>query len=210
MIFQSPLSCADERSKVTHRVTRWVLQRLAIDRMSISATARALGVSWHLVNAIGSTAVETVVYCDTQHLEGIRVVGVDEHKWKHTHRTDQPSDVVTVLVDLTPIVDDTGPARLVDMRAGRSSAVLSTWLDKPPAITRDGVEVVTMDDFTGYATAVQQRLPDATTVMDHFYVVHLAAQKLTVCRQRIQQQTAGRRDRSLNPLYRDRKAPLSR
>lgn len=35
-IFQASLACADDRSKLTHRVTRWVLQRLAIDWMSVS------------------------------------------------------------------------------------------------------------------------------------------------------------------------------
>ena len=44
-IFRASLSCADDRSKVTHRVVRWILQRLAIDRMSVAATAKALGIS---------------------------------------------------------------------------------------------------------------------------------------------------------------------
>lgn len=43
-IFQTSLSCTDDGAKLTHRVTRWILQRLAVDRMSIAATAKALGV----------------------------------------------------------------------------------------------------------------------------------------------------------------------
>lgn len=46
--------------------------------------------------------------------------------------------------------------------------------------------------------------------MDPFHVVHLAAGKLTTCRQRIQQNTTGRRGRSKDPLYRNRKALLTR
>ena len=49
-IFQALLACADDGAKLTHRVIRWILQRLAIDRMSVSATAKALGVGWDLVN----------------------------------------------------------------------------------------------------------------------------------------------------------------
>ena len=30
-IFQESLTCADDGAKLTHRVTRWILQRLAID-----------------------------------------------------------------------------------------------------------------------------------------------------------------------------------
>src|SRR3546814_5991604 len=37
--------------------------------------------------------------------------------------------------------------------------------------------------------------------MDPFHVVHLAADKLTVCRQRIQQATTGHRGRGGDPLY---------
>lgn len=46
---------------------------------------------------------------------------------KHTRRPGEPSSMVTVLVDLTPVVDGTRPARLIDMRAGRSAEVLRTW-----------------------------------------------------------------------------------
>ncbi|WP_411708710.1 transposase [Corynebacterium sp. LaCa116] len=34
-----------------------------------------------------------------------------------------------------------------------------------------------MDGFTGYATAVEEQLPQANKVMDPFHVMHLAADK---------------------------------
>lgn len=37
-----------------------------------------------------------------------------------------------------------------------------------------------MDGFTGYATAVEEQLPQADKVMDPFHVVHLAADKLAL------------------------------
>ena len=45
-----------------------------------------------------------------------------------------------------------------------------------------------MDGFAGYHTATTNALPDAVPVMDPFHVVQLAGQKLTACRQRLQQQ----------------------
>lgn len=117
---------------------------------------------------------------------------------------------MTVLVDLTAVVDGTGPARLVDMRPGRSADVLKRWLNELPAHVQARIDVVTMDGFTGYATAVDQALPAAQKVMDPFHVVHLAAGKLTGCRQRIQQLTTGRRGQSRDPLYRNRKALLTK
>ena len=67
---------------------------------------------------------------------------------------------------------------------------------------RESVQVVTMDGFAGYATAVDHALPAATKVMDPFHVVHLAADKLTVCRQRLQRMTTGRRGKKNDPCIR--------
>ena len=61
-IFQASLACADDGAKLTHRVTRWILQRLAIDRMSVSATAKALGLGWELVNQVAVDACRKLVY----------------------------------------------------------------------------------------------------------------------------------------------------
>ena len=209
-IFQASLACADDRSKLTHRVTRWVLQRLAIDRMSVAATATALGVGWELVNQVALDACRQLVYGDPHYLDGVRILGVDEHVWKHTRKPGQPSNLVTILVDLTPLVDGRGPARLLDLRPGRSAEVLRTWLQERDPSFREQVQVVTMDGFTGYATAVDQVLPDATKVMDPFHVVHLAADKLTSCRQRLQRETTGRRGRKDDPLYKYRRTLLTR
>ena len=46
--------------------------------------------------------------------------------------------------------------------------------------------------------------------MNPFHVVHLAAEKLTWCRQRLQRETTGRRGRKDNPLYKHRRALLTR
>ncbi|GAB3649225.1 ISL3-like element IS31831 family transposase [Corynebacterium nasicanis] len=209
-IFQVSLACADDGSKLTHRVTRWVLQRLAIDRMSVAATATALGVGWELVNQVALDACRQLVYDDASHLDGVRILGVDEHVWKHTRKPGQPSNLVTILVDLTPLVDGRGSARLLDIRPGRSADVLRTWLTERDPGFREQVQVVTMDGFTGYASAVDQVLPQATKVMDPFHVVHLAADKLTGCRQRLQRETTGRRGRKDDPLYKHRRTLLTR
>jgi len=75
---------------------------------------------------------------------------------------------------------------------------------------RESVQVVTMDGFAGYATAVDHALPAATKVMDPFHVVHLAAEKLTGCRQRLQRETTGRRGRKDDPLYKHRRSLMTR
>ena len=67
--------------------------------------------------------------------------------WRHTRRGDK---YVTVITDLTPVRDGTGPARLLDMVEGRSKKVFKTWLEDRPAAWKDKIEVVAMDGFTGF------------------------------------------------------------
>lgn len=98
-IFRAGLACADDRSKVTHRVVRWILQRLAIDRMSIAATAKALGIGWQLTCDLALDRARDLV-ADPDHLAGVRIIGVDEHKWAHDRRA-AGGGFVTVIVDMT-------------------------------------------------------------------------------------------------------------
>ena len=58
------------------------------------------------------------------------MIGVDEHVWRHTRRGDK---YVTVIIDLTPVRDHTGPARLLDMVEGRSKQAFQRWLADRPA-----------------------------------------------------------------------------
>jgi transposase len=191
---------AAPRSSTTRRCARYVLRRLMIDRTTVSAIAAELGVSWHTVSTIAMHATAGLIAAaGPDRLAGVRVIGVDEHRWAPRRRgTD---GFVTLIIDLTPTRDRSGPARLVDIVAGRSAAALSTWLATQPPAFRGQLEVVAMDGFAGYKTAATEVLPEATTVMDPFHVVALAGAKLDLIRQRIQQQTCGHRGRTGDPLY---------
>ena len=125
--------------------------------------------SWNTANDAVLAEGRRVLIDDPTRFDGVQVIGVDEHVWRHTRRGDK---YVTVIIDLTPVRDGTGPARLLDMVEGRSKQVFKTWLaaaDQPAF--RDGIEVVAMDGFTGFKTATTEELPDAVAVMDPFHVV---------------------------------------
>ena len=139
---------------------------------------------------------------DPDRFEGVRVIGVDEHVWRHTPHQDR---YVTVILDLTPVRDRRGPSRLLDMVPGRSKRVFKTWLASQPDTWRENIEIVAMDGFTGFKSAAAEELPDARAVMDPFHVVHLAGNALDECRRRIQQELHHRRGRSTDPLYKARK-----
>ncbi|MDZ4268975.1 MAG: ISL3 family transposase [Mycobacterium sp.] len=184
----------------TRRCARYICRRLMIDRATVAAVARELGLSWDTVNTIAMDATKAIVATDTTRLDGVRVLGVDEHRWSHTRRHGEDG-YVTVIIDLTPVLDGTGRARLLDLVPGRSAAALKTWLADQSSAFRDQVEVVAMDGFTGYKSAAADQVPEATPVMDPFHVVALAGDKLDLCRQRIQQLTCGHRGRTGDPLY---------
>jgi transposase len=209
-IFRAGLPrAAGRKQSVTRRVTRWILQRMAIDNMSVKACARALGIGWDKTNDLAVAACRHLAYGDPNRLKHVRVLGVDEHKWKHV-RGDGSPGFVTVICDLTGVVNGTGPARLLDMVPGRSADALGDWLADRDQNFRDTVKITTMDGFTGYATAAEKHLAHARTVMDPFHVVHLAAGKLDDCRRRVQNDTLGHRGRKGDPLYGIRRTMLTR
>ena len=195
-------AAAAQRAKLSRRGMRWALEALVLDHLTVSRVAAGLGVSWHTANDAVLAEGRRVLIDDPGRFDGVRVLGVDEHVWRHTRRGDK---YVTVIIDLTPVREKTGPSRLLDMVEGRSKAVFKTWLADRPQGWRDGVEVVAMDGFTGFKTASSEELPDAVTVMDPFHVVRLAGDALDECRRRIQRDALGRRGRKDDPLYKARR-----
>ncbi|MDN4505015.1 transposase [Dietzia kunjamensis] len=103
---------------------------------------------------------------------------------------------MTVLVDLPPLVASTDAARLLDTVQGRSAKPMTNWVEAGEQPFRVRIKVVTMDRFAGFHSAAAKAGPAARTVTDPFHFVNLAADELTVCRQRVQQTTAEHRGRS--------------
>ena len=199
---QDTSTLAEPRARLTRAAVDWGLRALGLESMSISRVATALGVTWHTANSAILARAEQTIVNDPDRFEGARVIGVDEHAWRHTRKGDR---YVTVVIDLTPVRDGTGPARLLDMVEGRSKKAFKDWLAERDQGWRERVEVVAMDGFTGFRSAAAEELPAARAVMDPFHVVSLAAGKVDECRRRIQRQITGRRGRSGDPLYRARR-----
>jgi transposase len=192
---------APPRAKLSRVALRWALEALVVGHLSVARVAAALGVSWNTANDAVLAEGRRVLIDDPARFDGVTVVGVDEHAWRHTRRGDK---FVTVIIDLTAVRAGTGPARLLDMVEGRSKQAFKTWLAQRPQAWRDSVQVVAMDGFTGFKTATTEELPDAVAVMDPFHVVRLAGDALDRCRRRVQNDLHGQRGRKNDPLYRAR------
>ena len=199
---QDTTAAAEPRAKISRGGLRWALLALVVQHLTIARVAEALAVAWDTANDAVLAEGRRVLIGDPARFEGVKVVGVDEHVWRHTRKGEK---YVTVITDLTPIRDDTGPARLLDMVEGRSKAAFKTWLAERPQAWRDAVEVVAMDGFTGFKTAAAEELPCAVAVMDPFHVVRLAGDALDSCRRRVQQDLHGHRGLKNDPLYRARR-----
>lgn len=193
---------AEPRAKLSRRGLRWALEGIVCQHLTVARVAEGLGVAWNTANDAVLAEGKRVLVDDPGRFDGVQVIGVDEHVWRHTRRGDK---YVTVIIDLTPVRDRTGPARLLDMVEGRSKQAFKTWLAARPDAWRASLEVVAMDGFTGFKTATTEELPEATAVMDPFHVVHLAADALDRCRRRVQQDLHGHRGRADDPLYRARR-----
>src|SRR5699024_5518129 len=160
----------------------------------VSVIAAKLAVSWHTANSAILAAGHRLLIDDPTRFDGVSVIGVDEHGWLDTRRGDR---CVTVIIDLTPISQEVGPARLLDMVPGRARQVFKQWLKARPKDWREGIDVVAMDGFSGFKTASAEELPDAVEVMDPFHVVKLAGDALDEVRRRVQQETTGQDRKSV-------------
>ena len=178
-----------------------------VHHLTVARIAQALAVSWNTANTAVLGEGQRALINDPARFEGVRVIGVDEHVWRHTPYGDK---YATVILDLTPIRDRSGPSRLLDMVPGRSKKVFKTWLASQPSIWRESIEIVAMDGFTGFKSAAAEELPGARAVMDPFHVVRLAGDALDECRRRIQQQLHHRRGRATDPLYKARRMSHTR
>ncbi len=144
--------------------------------LTVARVAEGLGVSWNTANSSVLAEGRRVLIADPGRFDGVKVIGVDEHVWRHTRRGDK---YVTVIIDLTPVRAGTGPARLLDMVEGRSKQVFKQWLAERDQTWRQGIDIVAMDGFTGFKTTTTEELPDAVAVMDPFHVVRLAGDAWT-------------------------------
>ena len=197
---QDTSRAAEPRAKLSRRGLRWALEGIVCQHLTVARVAEGLGVAWNTANDAVLAEGRGVLINDPDRFDGVTVIGVDEHVWRHTRRGDT---YVTVIIDLTSIRDGSGPSRLLDMVQGRSKQVFKAWLAERDQPWRDAVEVVAMDGFTGYKTATSEELLDAVAVMDPFHVVRLAGDALDRCRcrRRVQQDRHGHRGRTGNPLY---------
>jgi len=191
---------APPRALLSVRARWWAVGQLRREHASVAGLARQLGVSWRTLWAAVAPLLADMA-ADESRYEGVQSLGVDEHVWHHVDPRRRGPKELTGMVDLSRDQDGHVRARLLDLVPGRSGRVYADWLDARGKDFRAGVAVATLDPFHGYKNAIDDRLADATAVVDAFHVVKLGTAAVDDVRRRVQQETTGHRGRSGDPLY---------
>ena len=125
---QDMSQAADPRAKLSRAAVRWALTGLVVHHLTVARVAQALGVSWNTANTAVLAEGERSLINDPARCEGVRVIGVDEHVWRHTPYGDK---YVTVILDLTPIRERSGPCRALGYDPGPLQAGLQNLASLP-------------------------------------------------------------------------------
>jgi hypothetical protein len=68
---------------------RWALEGIVCQHLTVARVAEGLGVSWNTANAAVLAEGGRVLIDDPHRFDGVTVIGVDEHVWRHTRRGDK-------------------------------------------------------------------------------------------------------------------------
>jgi transposase len=187
------------RACLTERARAWAFEQVGARDGAVSRIASALGVGWATIMRIVTTCGELIID-DPARLDAPTAIGVDETAFLRA-TGQHPTRYTTGIADLTP----GRPARLLDVVDGRSGVVLAAWLGERDDKWKTQIATASPDPFRGYATALNQQLPQTVRVLDPFHVTKLGLTALDQVRRRVQQDLYGHRGHRGDPLYRIRR-----
>ena len=193
------------RARVTGRLRRAAARAVGCGQ-AVSSAVAAFGISWPTVH--DAFAVHADALLETP--GPVRVLGIDETRRGRPAWTQDPESGKWRLSERfeTNFVDLAGTQGLLGQTAGRTTKTVTGWLDALGADWKAQVAIVAMDPCATYRRAVQQALPHAVIVADHFHVVRLANQALTEVRQRVTRTSTGRRGLKNDPVWANRRRLL--
>jgi transposase len=191
-------------ARVTGRLRRHVATRIG-EGLPVSVAGDGL-LGWPAAHA----AFVAAVVEQLPEPAPVTVLGIDETRrgrprWTREGPTGAWSKLETFE---TNFVDLVGTQGLLGQASGRTRANVIAWLDERGQAFKDAVTVVAMDPCATYRAAVAQALPRALIVADHFHLVRLANQAVTDVRRRVTWDTHGRRGRSADPEWAQRRRLL--
>ena len=194
------------RARCTTRLKDAALEAVAWAGRAVLEVAACLGVAWWTVQAVINTAATAMADPDSL---PVRHLGIDEHRYRRVRFFRDPDTAKWCRYEpwMTTLVDaDTGS--VLGVVDGRGSAGVKAWLDARSSAWRNGVQVVAIDPSAAFRKAITDALPHAAVSVDHFHLVQLANQMLTMVRQRVSRDLKGRRGRAIDSSWANRRLLL--
>ena len=175
LVRQIDSGLAGPKRTYTHAFERYVLELSRY--MTIQDIGRHLGVSWDIVKDIQKRHLRKH-YAQPQ-LTQVRQIAIDEICIGRGYR------FLTLVLDL-----ETGAILFVG--EGKKAESLRPFWRRLRA-ARANVEAVAIDMSPAYLSAVEENLPAATVVFDHFHIIKLMNEKLTALRRDLHREAVDKR-----------------
>jgi transposase len=194
------------RAQSTRRLRDALVSAVIGSGRAASEAASSFGVSWWLVQRALDSAALALPDVDAL---APRVLGIDEHRYRSVRFFRDPATKAWKRYEpwMTTIVDlDSG--QVLGIVDGRDSEGVGDWLFARPLEWRLGVQVVAIDPSAAFRKALRMWLPRTAVSVDAFHLVKLGNDMLTEVRQRLTQQVHGRRGRSIDPVWANRRLLL--
>ena len=86
---QDITAAAEPRAKLSRRGLRWALEGIVCQHLTVARVAEGLGVAWDTANNAVLAEGKRVLIDDEHRFDGVKVLGVDEHVWRHTRHGDK-------------------------------------------------------------------------------------------------------------------------
>ena len=169
---QVAIAFADPRRRYTHAFERYSLE--LSQHMTIQDVARHLGVSWDTIKDIQKR--DLVQHFAKPKLKHVQRIAIDEISVGKGHR------YLTVVLDL-----DSGA--VVFVGDGKGTDALEPFWKRLKA-SHAKIKAVATDMGLPYIAAVQEHLPQAVHVFDHFHVIKLFNEKLSDLRRELHREAA--------------------
>jgi transposase len=170
VIRQVKISFAEQRRTYTHAFKRYVLD--ISQYMTISDVARHLKVGWDLIKDIQKRYLSN--HFSRPKLNKLRLLAIDEISIGRNHR------YLTVVLDLRS-------GAVVFVGDGKGSDALKPFWRRL-AKFKSNIKAVAIDMSPAYISAIQENLPDAAIVFDHFHIVKMFNDKLSDLRRTLQRE----------------------
>ena len=194
------------RARSTRRLRDALVSAVIASGRAAAEAAAAFGVSWWLVQRALDCAGLDLPDVDAM---APRMLGIDELRYQSVRFFRDPTTKAWKRFEpwMTTIVDfDTG--QVLGIVDGRDSQGVGDWLFTRPLEWRLGVQVVAIDPSAAFGKALRMWLPPTAVSVDTFHLVKLSNDMLTEVRQRLTQQVHGRRGRSADPVWANRRLLL--